>query len=141
MRYTVTENGCWEWVGPRNIGGYGSVPRTRHGTGVAHRVAWEREHGPIPDGMLVCHSCDNPPCVNPSHLFLGTHRDNTNDKIAKGRQARGETHRAAVLRNAQVLEIRFRAAWGQPNWAIAAWVGVSEANTSRVVRRKIWRHL
>lgn len=78
------ESGCWEWSGTRNSGGYGDI-RVDCRTTKAHRYSWEIHNGPIPAGMLVCHKCDNPPCVNPSHLFLGTARDNVNDMIKKGR--------------------------------------------------------
>lgn len=76
--------GCWTWTGATQNYGYGAV--TIHGlTRRAHRVSWELAHGPIPDGLHVCHRCDNPPCVNPDHLFLGTAQDNVDDKDAKGR--------------------------------------------------------
>lgn len=77
------EGTCWQWTkGPKN--GYGQVwwgGRLQ----LVHRVCWELSYGPIPEGMLVCHRCDNPPCVRPSHLFLGTHGDNARDAWAKGR--------------------------------------------------------
>lgn len=87
---------CWVYVGPTKQGGYG---RFSYGCGgkkkLAHRVAWELANGPIPDGLLVCHSCDNPPCCNPKHLFLGTHQDNKDDAVAKDRHDKtgGNTHR------------------------------------------------
>jgi len=84
---------CWEWQGATDKDGYGRIGRGGRGApnNPAHRVAFEISRGPIPYGLLVCHHCDNPPCCNPAHLFLGTHQDNQADKVAKGRQARGST--------------------------------------------------
>lgn len=75
---------CWIWTASRVPWGYGKTVRNREET-YAHRYSWEMAYGPIPDGMLVMHSCDNPPCVNPSHLLLGTPKDNMDDMRAKGR--------------------------------------------------------
>lgn len=78
------EHGCVEWTGGRDQLGYGRI--SIRGTTVrAHRLSWELKNGPIPAGMIVCHKCDNPPCINPDHLFIGTHRDNAADRFAKGR--------------------------------------------------------
>ena len=87
LNYTVTPSGCWEWNGNRNHRGYGKfdINGRRYR---AHRVAWERAHGPIPPGMFVCHHCDNPPCINLTHLFLGTPMDNVHDAMRKGRMRR-----------------------------------------------------
>ncbi len=83
--------GCIEWQGARLSAGYGKTGAGGRGgkTLLTHRVAYELTHGPIPDGMFVCHHCDNPPCVNVDHLFLGTHEDNTRDKMDKGRHGYG----------------------------------------------------
>jgi hypothetical protein len=101
--FTDSKTGCHNWK-HASTHGYGQIgidglPRR------APRVAWELKIGPIPDGMLVCHTCDNPACINVEHLFLGTNKDNGIDKIKKCRQSRGETSGLARLTNRQVVEI------------------------------------
>lgn len=111
---------CWEWTAFRAIlrGGYGqfSVRGKKYAT---HRLSYELTHGEIPNGLFVCHHCDNPPCCNPEHLFLGTNQDNVRDMWAKGRGvnyvARGEDHSNSKLTNMQVDEIRKRYAIGESN--------------------------
>lgn len=76
---------CWEWRGFRGANGYGKAHLTRKPSTYAHRIAWTLTNGPIPKGMHVCHHCDNPPCCNPAHLFLGTAKDNVHDMMVKGR--------------------------------------------------------
>lgn len=85
-RCVETETGCLEWQG-HTLRRYGQIGVGTRQLKYTHRVAWELTHGPIPDGMMVCHRCDNPPCCNPDHLFLGEPIDNTTDMIAKGRGA------------------------------------------------------
>ena len=80
-RKVQRDDGCWMWTAGRDGDGYGSYRNKR-----AHRVAWQLTRGPIPDGLVVCHSCDNPACVRPDHLFLGTQQDNIQDMLRKGRR-------------------------------------------------------
>lgn len=97
--WTITEFGCWEWNGRRDRKGYGVIATSKKKQVFAHRIAYEAWVGPIPEGLNVCHECDNPPCINPEHLFLGTVRDNLLDMT---RKARGNTTK---LSPAQVVEI------------------------------------
>lgn len=79
---TQGRTACWSWTGPRNRSGYGAWSRE-----LAHRAAYRLTHGAVPDGLYVCHRCDNPPCVNPAHLYAGTPKDNVHDMFARGRSA------------------------------------------------------
>lgn len=101
------DNSCWPWDAALFSNGYGAM---KHGgkTLKGHRVSYELHKGRIPDGMYVCHSCDNKSCTNPDHLWIGTPADNMNDKVAKGRQSKGAAH-AETFRNSPVyLENRPR---------------------------------
>jgi hypothetical protein len=111
-------DGCWEWVGCRNNRGYGIFWIGNGRRALAHRYIFVRRVAPIPDGMDLCHRCDNPCCVNPGHLFLGTHSDNMRDMDRKGRRRspRGETHPHSTLSDAAVAEIRARYVPGLNRW-------------------------
>ncbi len=129
---------CWIWEGGVNQRGYGFCGHSQK----AHRVAWELTHGSIPKGMCVCHACDVRNCVNPDHLFLGTHSDNNHDMIAKGRAVNlnGEAHALSRLTEKQVIEIRNRAFRGNYS-ALGREFGVSVQHIHRIVTGQRWKHI
>lgn len=131
---------CWYWIGAMYQNGYG---KARHAGRecYAHRYSYNLYKGPIPDGMHVCHRCDDPSCVNPDHLFVGTRDDNMSDMAIKGRSAHGERHGSAKLSVEQVREIRSKRNAGQSVTAIAAEYGVSKGRISEIVHRKAWRRV
>jgi HNH endonuclease/Helix-turn-helix domain len=128
--HVAKSDGCWEWTGIRTVAGYG---RCGKGGVRAHRVSYELTYGPIPDMMHVLHRCDNPPCVNPNHLFLGAQADNMRDMAQKGR-ARGGA--AAGLDSAAVETARALHASGMSFSAIATRVGSTHTTVARAVRRQ-----
>jgi len=104
----------------------------------AHRIAYELAYGAIPDGVLVCHRCDVPACVNPSHLFIGTHVENMSDCVAKGRTAKGEKHGLSKLTEKEVIEIR---SCSGSQRMIAKQFGVSQTLVGYIRRREYWKHV
>lgn len=132
-----SETGCVEWVGKKYKNGYGQIEINGRCTGT-HRIAWEVANGNIPDGLHVLHKCDNRACINPEHLFLGTHTDNVADMIAKKRQAKGEGHGRAKLTESQVLQIRRDQ---RIQKEIAAEYGIRFQSVSDIKRGLTWAHL
>jgi hypothetical protein len=102
----TTESGCWLWTGADNGYGYGAFALRKYHVVAAHRLSWELYVGPIPDNMDVLHKCDTPPCCNPLHLFLGTHKDNMQDATHKGRLPYGEKNHLSKLTEDKVKSIR-----------------------------------
>lgn len=135
-----TPDDCWVWRGGLSSAGYGKFWRNG-ATDLAHRVMYEYTFGPVPDGLWVLHHCDNPPCMNPSHLFLGTHADNENDKDAKGRRKRGSQTRKSKLDEARVRRIRELHASGVQQKLLARDFGVDITTINDVVQRQTWRHV
>ncbi len=133
-------SGCWEWGGWRDDGGYGRL-KVAGRKWRAHRIAWLFWRGEIPEGLCVLHRCDNPPCCNPVHLFLGTQADNISDCVAKGRQVhfRGEDHVRAKLTWAKVREIRARHAAGEAGYKVLAReYGVGRTAIQKIVKAERW---
>jgi hypothetical protein len=130
---TAMSSPCEEFQGHRNAGGYGRLSRGGR-LWLAHRWAWTQVYGPIPDGVKVLHACDNPPCTNVDHLWLGSQRDNIADRVRKGRSARGERSNFARLTDADVAEIRRRRAAGEKLRTIARDFGTGVSYTCQVAR-------
>jgi hypothetical protein len=137
---------CWNWLGFRFWDGYGDfcLPRSagpkRHVR--AHRFSWQLHFGPVPEGYNVCHACDNPACVNPSHLFVGTQADNNHDAIRKGRMTavlRTRRKRIAMLSESSVGWIREMAAEGFNSNQIAWLFGGSPRHIRNVVAGTRWK--
>lgn len=134
-------NNCIVWVGYR-VNGYGRV-MVRGKVWWTHRYAWTLTNGPILDGLDVLHRCDNPPCCNPNHLFLGTQADNNIDRDLKGRQVapKGDHHPCAKLTSAQVIEIRKLKVEGIAGPQICDMFGITKDHLSQIILRKVWKHL
>jgi len=152
------EGPCWEWGSPRNKAGYGVLGLPTKRNVLAHRYSFQHFRGPITDGLNVLHKCDNPPCVNPSHLFLGTHKDNSHDCVRKGRNSpppvqrgidnilvrcpelrpMGEDHHSARLTEEQVIEI-FNSRG--PLLDVCQKFNIGKSHASMIRRALIWKHI
>lgn len=134
------ESGCWEWAGVRDTkDGYGVINiKGRSGRTRAHRFSYEMHKGEIPEGLVVRHKCDNPCCVNPDHLELGTHADNTADSVSKGRHVHGEKMHTAKLTEQDVLDIRGSSLSSKE---LALKYGVDSTNIWCIRAGKTWKHL
>lgn len=136
------KSNCWEWTGAK-VYKYGSMSIYNRSVR-AHRYSWEIRFGKIPKGKYVCHHCDNPSCVNPDHLYLGTPQDNMTDKVERGRHRVpvGERHGNARLTNETVIEMRqLYANGGHTHKSLAEMFGVSTSAAQCVIERKTWKHV
>lgn len=134
-------NACWPWRGYRNRKGYGVFGIRTGVSTLAHRVAWHIDTGKQPDEMKVCHRCDNRPCCNPAHLFLGTQLENMRDCVAKGRKERGSKVAIAKLTEGQVILIREMYERYVPLPTIAETFGISQVTVRDVATGKTWKHI
>lgn len=131
---------CWVWRGVITTSGYGQVYDPSSQSMVAtHRVAHERWIGPIGEGLLVRHRCDNRPCMNPAHLLVGTPRDNAADAMSRGRHSSRERHGRAVMTEASVAELRELAASGVRHVDLSRKYGISQSQVTNIVRLRHWR--
>jgi hypothetical protein len=138
-------NDCWEWQGVKNILGYGFIVyrKEKKIKIQAHRASWIIHKGVIKNGLLVCHHCDNPSCVNPSHLFLGTTQDNMTDKVRKGRASslHGEKNPSHKLSIFEVVQIRNKYSNNYEQKQLAIDYGVTLATICNIVNNKTWRRV
>lgn len=131
-------NGCLCWTGAKANYGYGLINAGGGRLERTHRLAWRLAYGPIPPGLEVLHACDNPPCGNLAHLFLGTHEDNIGDAVRKGRHCHGERSPEAILSEAQVVAIRAR---GIEALRDARRYGVARTTVADALYGRTWKHL
>ena len=136
------ETECWNWTGYFVGNRYGRI-KLNGKVHRAHRMSWIIHNGEIPTGMCVLHKCDNPSCVNPDHLFIGTRADNMADMDAKGRRAnfKGANNGNSKLTEAKVREIRMWSELGYLQKRIATAYGVSKVNVSAIKHRRSWKHV
>lgn len=142
------ENNCWVWKGATEVTGYGKFSlegstKQNYKTGKAHRLSYEIHFGEIPNGLCVCHTCDNRLCVNPEHLWLGTREDNNKDRKAKGRNGdiNGEKHGRVKLKASYLKDILKKKEEGLSYTRIAKEYGVCQSTISRMVKGVNWKSL
>lgn len=136
-RFVKLTNGCWQWRSHTDKDGYGVLPGAYQNTR-AHRLSYEIHYGVIPEGMLVCHKCDNPGCVNPGHLFLGTAKDNAQDALQKQRHFVGQKNGRSKIKEKDIEHIKESKLNGQQ---LADFYGVNRSTINKIRRGDTWQHL
>ena len=143
----LSSDQCWTWNGAQDTDGYGTWTMGGRRNIKVHRMAYELSKGEIPEGLLILHTCDNPPCCNPNHLWVGTNADNMADKMAKGRgypppHPKGEAHKDAKLTEKDVLKIRERYSRGNTTLKeLAQEYNVTFGLIGHIVNRRVWKHI
>ncbi len=144
---------CWLWLGGKGESGHGRFQFSLYDaagnllertSAQAHRFSWELANGPVDEALEVCHNCpggDNPACINPAHLFVGTHLDNMRDASEKNQLPKGGGHYNSKLSDDLVRQIRSEVAAGRPQKEVAAELGMARGVISSIVNRKAWRHV
>lgn len=138
---TANKNLCWEWKRKRE-GRYATF-YLKGREYKAPRVAYSIFYGKDPSDLLICHKCDNPNCINPNHLFLGTEKDNSDDKIAKGREVfvKGESHPMSKLSDEDVVRIKYLCSHGASSTVVGKEYGIGMTQVRRIVNGDSWKHL
>lgn len=143
--HVVKHDGCWAWKGRKTSSGYGKFAYGHAREMAAHRFSYALHYGVEPGGLLVCHRCDNPECTNPNHLFLGTNKDNSDDKIAKGRlyvgDHSGERNGRALITEDDARYIRIASMAGMANMELGRLFGIHHSMVSMIKRGKSWTHV
>lgn len=132
---------CHLWTAGVDTDGYGVFAIAHHNEMKAHRYAWEKVNGKIPEKQMILHRCDRTGCVNPDHLFVGTGADNMADMVKKSRQSKGENQHKAKLTEKDVIEIRLLVRLGHSQVSVAKTYGVTAANVNEIILRKTWKHI
>lgn len=145
----IRQDGCWGWKGSTAKGGYPVMTcRKACGPDRGHRASWVLHKGEIPKGKYVCHSCDNPICTNPDHLWIGTYKQNNDDKIKKGRQGKstppykaGSSNGSSKLKEDQVKEIKYLISLGESCYSLGRKFGVSKTTILRIKKGTNWSQI
>jgi hypothetical protein len=131
----IDKTGCWEWSGCVQANGYARINFQRRSQ-YAHRLSYASFIGPIPDGLDVCHKCDNRKCVNPAHLFVGSRQENMDDAVSKGRQAKGSMLPHSKLTDQERAEVIRRAQLGEKYASIAKDFGIKRQTAGYIARKE-----
>ena len=135
-----TERGCWIWKKYKNKEGYGAM-RINGNILKTHKASYQVFNGEIGEGLIVCHKCDVPPCINPDHLFLGTNRDNKYDSINKKRHNAGSNHGKTKLTEEDIIKMRRYSKLGFKNVTLARRFKLSPWTISEIITHKLWVHI